>query len=758
MAIAIVARLARAPLVLAGSNSVPPVGHLVVRKGETSVCQASEVLPSGTTAMRLWISVNIGPRVNVAALAGSRVIAQGVQGAGWTGGVVTIPIAPVPRRSSEVTVCIGVGPLVERIYFIGGQPPPGSGGGTASKMRIEYLRPGRRSWFSQAHSVAQRMGLDREPGGTWIALIPILLMVAAAALTSGLILRQLGSRRGAGPTGTSSRSRPGAGPSGTGPRPRRGAGRRTSAPIAGGAQVASPPDAPELPASTRPARIRALALGLRPTRETLASLASPVRPALAAVPTAAWVCASVAALSAASWSIITPPFQVPDEPSHFAYTQTLAETGELPKYNASLYSPEETAVLEDLNHRNVRFNPAVGTISSKAQQRKLQHDLALPLARHGVGEAGVATAEPPLYYALQTIPYYLGSGGTLLDQLTLMRLLSTLMAGLTALFSFLFLREALPGARWAWTVGALGVALFPLLGFISGGVNPDSMLFAVSAALFFCLARAFRRGLTRTTAIAIGAATAVGFMTKLNFIGLAPGAVLALIVLGHRTARTAGRSAYISMAIGIAIAACPVCLYMFFNLIHDHPLLGNATSGIEDFGEHGAIWAEASYIWQSYLPRLPGMVRYFPGLDTSRLWFDRSIGLYGWLDTYFPGWVYDLALIPAATMAVLCLRELVLDRAVLRGRIGELLAYGAVAVGLLVLVGVNSYLKYPGLAMDYAEPRYLLPLAALFGALLALAARGAGRRWGPVAGTLIVLLVLGHDIFSQLLLVSRYYG
>ncbi len=758
MAIAIVARLARAPLVLAGSNSVAPAGHLVVRKGETSVCQAGEVLPGGTTAMRLWISVNIGPRVNVAALAGSRVIAQGVQGAGWTGEVVTIPIAPIPRRSSKVTVCIGVGPLVEQIYFIGGPPPPGSGGGAASKMRIEYLRPGRRSWFSQAHSVAQRMGLGREPGGTWIALIPILLMVAAAALTSWLILRQLGSRRGAGPTGTGPRSRPGAGPSGTGPRPRRGGGRRSPAPIAGGAQIASPPDAPEHPASTRPAWIRALALGLRPIRETLASLASPVRPALAAVPTAAWVCAAVAVLSAASWSIITPPFQVPDEPSHFAYTQTLAETGELPKYNASLYSPEETAVLADLNHRNVRFNPAVGAISSEAQQRKLQHDLALPLARHGVGEAGVATAEPPLYYALQTIPYYLGSGGTLLDQLTLMRLLSTLMEGLTALFSFLFLREALPGARWAWTVGALGVALFPLLGFISGGVNPDSMLFAVSAALFFCLARAFRRGLTRTTAIAIGAVTAVGFMTKLNFIGLAPGAALALILLGHRTARTAGRSAYISMAIGVGIAACPVCLYMFFNLIHHHPLLGNATAGIEDFGEHGSIGAEASYIWQSYLPRLPGMVRYFPGLDTSRLWFDRSIGLYGWLDTYFPGWVYDLALIPAAAMAVLCLRELILDRAVLRGRIGELIAYGAVAVGLLVLVGVNSYLKYPGLTMDYAEPRYLLPLAALFGGLLALAARGAGRRWGPLAGTLIVLLVLGHDIFSQLLLVSRYYG
>ena len=42
--------------------------------------------------------------------------------------------------------------------------------------------------------------------------------------------------------------------------------------------------------------------------------------------------------------------------------------------------------------------------------------------------------------------------------------------------------------------------------------------------------------------------------------------------------------------------------------------------------------------------------------------------------------------------------------------------------------------------------------------LLALAARGAGRRWGPAAGASIVVLFLAHDIFSQLLVVSRFYG
>ena len=45
---------------------------------------------------------------------------------------------------------------------------------------------------------------------------------------------------------------------------------------------------------------------------------------------------------------------------------------------------------------------------------------------------------------------------------------------------------------------------------------------------------------------------------------------------------------------------------------------------------------------------------------------------------------------------------------------------------------MDEYIHYA--QGEYLEFRYLLPLVALMGAALALAARGAGRRWGPVAG------------------------
>jgi 4-amino-4-deoxy-L-arabinose transferase-like glycosyltransferase len=471
-------------------------------------------------------------------------------------------------------------------------------------------------------------------------------------------------------------------------------------------------------------------------------------------------CALIAFLNAICWSIITPPFQVPDEPSHFAYVQELAEAHRLPTPGESNYSQEESAVLSDLHHLAVVWHPERHAISSVAEQQHLQRDLARPLSRRGEGKVGVAASQPPLYYVLEVAPYELSSSGTLLDQLELMRLLSAVMGGLAALFTFLFLRELLPACPWAWTVGALSVALAPLLGFLSGAVNPDSMLCAVSAAIFYCLARGFRRGLTPRLAITIGSLTAVGLLTKLNFIGLAPGVILGLIVLTVRASRVYGRSVFRVLAYALAIAVSPVCLYLIINLLSGHAGLGIVSAAIESAGGRSSVGQELSYIWQFYLPRLPGMsTNYFPGLTTThQVWFDRSVGLYGWLDTSFPVWVNELAVLPAGLLLLLCTRALLVGRAALRRRSSELIIYAVVGLGLTMLIAADSYMSLGTEGVGYAEPRYLLPLLPLLAALLALAARGAGRRFGPAAGALIVTLLLAHDIFSQMLVISRFYG
>lgn len=576
-AIALGIALSASPSRVAGTNAVALDAQIGLAGGRAiTACQADESLPRSTSAIRLSLEATVGPSVAVGVLSGGRVLTQGARGSGWTGASVTVPVRALDRAVSQVTVCVALGRSRIPVTVLGARTSRAvairsvGGHAMAGRVRIEYLRAGDRSWWSQAIPVARRMGLGRAPAGTWVSLLALALMSMVVLLVSRLVIREA-----------------------------RAGGRENASHGGGGRRI------------------------------------------VARLPGAAWTCAVVAFLNAACWSVITPPFQVPDESNHFTYVQFLAENGRLPPSSLGGGSPELLLTLEDLHSAEISFAPQTRSLAGEAQQRKLESELATPRSRMSTGGAGTAGAEPPLYYGLELIPYELGSGGSILERLDLMRLLSALMAAVTALFGYLFVRETLPRSRWTWTVGGLAVALFPLLGFMSGGVNPDAMLFAVCAALYYCLARAYRRGLTPRLAATIGAVTAVGFLTKLNFVGFAPGVALGMALLALRAKRggavegSSRRSLYRSIPIALAIAGSPVLLYGLVNLLSNHPALGAASGPLNDTRQSFA--EEISYIWQFYLPRLPGMHAYFPGISTTRqLWFDGLVGLYGWADTLSP--------------------------------------------------------------------------------------------------------------------------
>ncbi len=509
---------------------------------------------------------------------------------------------------------------------------------------------------------------------------------------------------------------------------------------------------------------------LRPDgRSTLGSVQHPVsarsgpvagiRRVLRSVPRAAWMCALIAFLNACAWSLIQPPFQGRDEVDHFAYVSQIAETGTLPSNGQAegKYSPEQKLVLEALHYYEVRFSPAQPTISTPAQQRLLDQAVHAHLSTVGSGEAGVATPEPPLFYAIQTIPYFIGKGNMLV-QLQLMRWVDALLGAVTAILCFMFVRETVPRVRWAATVGGICVALQPLFAFMAGSVNPDVLMFTLGAAIFLSLARAFRNGLTWRSGLVLGLLTAAGFLTKLNFIGFAIGVFFGLCALAARALKSRGRSALPPIALATGIGFAPPALYILVNRLSGEKSFGPTSENVE--GISGTqLFHEISYIWELFLPRLPGMPHYFRGLATFKdVWFDRSVGFYGWMDVLFPGWVDNVALFLAGATALLIGRELWLRLPTVRERWPELATYAAITIGVLMVIGVPSYHSdILGHIYAFGEPRYLLPMLGLLGAAIALAVRGAGR-WAPIVGAAMIVLFLSHDIFSQLQLIARYYS
>jgi 4-amino-4-deoxy-L-arabinose transferase-like glycosyltransferase len=472
---------------------------------------------------------------------------------------------------------------------------------------------------------------------------------------------------------------------------------------------------------------------------------------------AMWVCAAVATLSGWVWSVATPYFQVPDEIVHVGYVHYLGETGKIPGRVAPHVGQFDLSEELASAVNDVPFSYQGVPDWSRKRSDAVHRALDGKLARVHEPEAGAAANNPPLYYLLEAIPYRITRSANLFDRIMAMRLFSSLFLGATAAFSFLFVRELLPRTPWAWTVAGMAVALQPLAGFIAGGVNPDSLLWAACAALFWQIAVLLRRGLTVRRAAAVGIALSAGLLTKAAMFAMVPGALLALAIGAWRLRRVAPRRALAGAVTGLAACVLPFLLWV-------------ATSQSLSGGEGGAAVAPGlgarahydlakgiSYIWQLYLPTMPFLNDQFPGYPLWNIFFQGFVGRYGYFFYGFPNWVNQLGLAIAVAVIALAARHLWVRRGVLRRRLPELLCYVVLTVALLLLVGIAGFRFKEDVGLPFEQTRYLFLILPLYGALVAVAARGAGR-YARQAAVLLVAVLAAHEIFSVLLTLKHYYS
>jgi hypothetical protein len=194
--VAVLVVLSRSPLTLAGTNAVPAKANVELAHGNVSGCQPVGTLPQGVSAIRIAIEVRaVGPKVSVKLLQGSQILSEGHQDTGWgVAPTVTVPIKRLVHPVEGARICIALGPTVEpvRLHGVLLASPSFAGrrlGGVT--LRLEYLRPGPKSWFSLASSIAHHMGLGRAASGTWIAFLALALLLAVAILASRLALEEL---------------------------------------------------------------------------------------------------------------------------------------------------------------------------------------------------------------------------------------------------------------------------------------------------------------------------------------------------------------------------------------------------------------------------------------------------------------------------------------------------------------------------------------------------------------------------------------
>jgi hypothetical protein len=477
------------------------------------------------------------------------------------------------------------------------------------------------------------------------------------------------------------------------------------------------------------------------------------------IPRVALLCAVVALVNSVAWSMLTPPLHVPDENSHFAYTQYVAETGNLPVRltDRPSHSDELNAVLNAL-----RFYEVIGRVNNRppltpAESAPLRQVQDSKLSRIGP-DANNATDNPPLYYLLAAVPYWLSPSHDLLDRLAFMRLFSALLMGLTALVVVLFLRELLPDDPWVWPVGGLLAALEPMAGFMGGGVTPDALLNLVSALTILGAARCLRRGLTVGNGLLLGGSAVAGVLTKPAFYGMVPGVVIALLgclVLARHRGQITGVLRGAAAAVGIAAAVGALYL-LLTNTILERTANAAVTEVVP--GREHPFTERLSYIWQLFMPRLPGQHDLILGFPLHDLWSPELLGQFGWLDYGYPMWVRDTFWWTCFAIAAVAVVTMVRYRRFVYPRVLELLTYTTFSAGLLFGIGWADYRSRTTGTALFEQGRYLLPLLALLVGVVCVALKGLGPRIGRPVGALLVMAMLGASILGQLLTIERFYS
>jgi len=474
--------------------------------------------------------------------------------------------------------------------------------------------------------------------------------------------------------------------------------------------------------------------------------------------------ALVAFVNAAAWALMTPAFNTPDEPDHFAYVQQLAETG---KQLRQAPGPTPTFSTDlTLSLDAVRTYSQVGLADARPpwQRSDETHWERVRAAEphptdNGGGYAVAASSHAPLYYGLLA-PAYLAAGrASTFSQLTAARLVSALLGAIAAVCAWGIVRELLPRRRLAALAAGLLLAFQPMLMFIAGGVNNDNGVNAAAAVTLYLLVRGLRRGPSWRSMIALGAAVVALPIMKGTGLELYPVVAVGLLGMLWRRHDRASLPAWGALAgTFVALRAAWAALGSAF-----HPAAaGGGASVVATPGSSVELalhhpFRYLSYLWQYFLPRLPFMddlfVQRWPAFN---VYVTEGWASFGWVTVAFPRWVYAAIVLVMLAVALLAAAAVVRERTIARA-LGWELAVLVLAPICVIAAVEAAYLSLTARSVLPEQGRYLFPAATALAAIAVGGTFGLGRRWHAPLATALVVAVIGFGYAARFVALAGFY-
>ncbi|HET6509484.1 MAG TPA: hypothetical protein VFG42_21985 [Baekduia sp.] len=471
--------------------------------------------------------------------------------------------------------------------------------------------------------------------------------------------------------------------------------------------------------------------------------------------------------TAATWALISPTFQAPDESEHFGAVQYFAETGKAvdkaPEPGRIQWSSQEAVAIDATRELTVFERPDARMPWLKAyekawQARDKNHGKGLP-RNDGGGYHPAVSAHSPAYYALMSPAYLLARNHSPFAQLLAVRWMNAILGGLTALFAFLTVSELLPRRREIAVAGGLMVGFAPMFSFIAGAVNNDNSVNMACAAVVWLCIRGLRRGLTWRLAIALGAVLALAPIFKATGYELFPSTLLAVAFMLWRGRRA--RDTWIGAVVAAAGFAAVTLVWGEVASSFGRDVLttpgGTSPTGVAGLTD---LRTYLSWMWQVLVPfKLPFLtdltVMRWPFFD---IYIREGFGAFGWYAIKFTQLTYVLILVVCVGTAALGARLAVVDWKAVKTRIPETLFL--ISVPVVVIFAVEAaYTNLGNVPLDGTpeQGRYVFPAIAAISALASVATLGAGRRRATVVATTFVCLLVGTTIAGMWLTFQSFY-
>lgn len=234
-------------------------------------------------------------------------------------------------------------------------------------------------------------------------------------------------------------------------------------------------------------------------------------------------------------SFSTHIFEVPDENAHYATVHYLSDQGRMPTkdntdtHSLDLYKTEELmGTLEGQNkysyHPDYRVEQIVGPIGKYEELISSLNTKEFTSTYSGRR----AAIYPPLYYLLAQPFFAISNGGSILDHLFSLRLLSVLLTAAIVFFVYkigiLITKSDRGGA-----ILSLLYLLYPMTTYIGGGVNPDNLHNLFTTIFVYLSLRAIYEGWDYKIALSIGTVVGLDLLTKPQAYILLP--ILLLVII-----------------------------------------------------------------------------------------------------------------------------------------------------------------------------------------------------------------------------------